>query len=232
MDSLANISKNVPDLTFNAHCYGDKQNGFLTIDDQFLQRNKAIFNQPRGFGYWLWKPYIIFETLREINLGDWVIYSDAGIEVISSIMPLLAFDQDIFLFGNEWPHVDFCKKHVLEAMLPGWFNPAQKQVQASVILMRKTPATMRFVWEWLEWCQKPGFIDDSPSLTPNIDSFNEHRHDQSILTNIAIKHNILPLHWWPAVYPAGDGHIIHKHLYPQDTYEILFLHHRKRNSEW
>lgn len=232
VDSVANISNNIPGVNFSAHCYGDSlQNGFLQIHPSFFEQNKPIFSQPRGFGYWLWKPHIIYETLRDVPPGAWVLYADAGIELLSSVLTLTQFNQDIVLFGNEWPHVMFCKRSVWEVMLPGWYDPNQKQVQASVILVRKTTASMRFIWEWLQWCQKPGFIDDSPSPVTNDPTFKEHRHDQAILTNIAIKHKI-QLHWWPSCYPDGSGHLGYQHLYAGDNYPLLFLHHRKRNEEW
>jgi hypothetical protein len=36
------------------------------IDDYFKAKNADILNQPRGSGYWIWKPYIILKKLLEI----------------------------------------------------------------------------------------------------------------------------------------------------------------------
>ena len=36
------------------------------IDNDFIEKNKSILNCTRGGGYWLWKPYIINETLKKI----------------------------------------------------------------------------------------------------------------------------------------------------------------------
>jgi hypothetical protein len=35
----------------------------------------------RGFGNWIWKPKLIFETLRQCGAGDLVVYCDAGYEI-------------------------------------------------------------------------------------------------------------------------------------------------------
>ena len=31
---------------------------YSDIDDEFKEKNKHILEQPRGAGFWLWKPYI------------------------------------------------------------------------------------------------------------------------------------------------------------------------------
>jgi len=48
------------------------------LDSDFFKQNKKIFDQPRGAGYWAWKPYIILQTLNRLSSEDWLIYSDAG----------------------------------------------------------------------------------------------------------------------------------------------------------
>lgn len=199
------------------------------IDEVFFLMNAAIFNQPRGYGYWLWKPYILLHKMMASNEGEIIVYLDSGVEVVNSLNYIKDRMQgDIWLFGNEHRHTDWCKGDVLHKMLKsddfeGW---DERQVQASVIFVKNTPFARNFVKEWLLWCQMPNFIDDSPSISPNVASFKEHRHDQAILTNLAIRYNI-PLHWWPTQY----GHSI-KHHYPKDNYPQLFNHHRKRNDEW
>src|SRR5580692_6303460 len=69
----------------------------------FYRDNQAILDQPVGMGYWLWKPYIIKEALEASSVGDIVIYSDCGIEIIASPEPLLRLcteENPILLFGN------------------------------------------------------------------------------------------------------------------------------------
>lgn len=168
-------------------------------------------------------------------------------------------DQDIFLFGNNWEHAHWCKRDVIDEIVPlnywmkhwperyrqkgyalavtedgrvGWENFG-KQVQASVIFFRVSDYTRKFVKEWLDWCLFEGgrLIDDSPSRTPNHPEFREHRHDQAILTTLAYREGI-KLHYWPASY--NDGAFSYEKLpeYASDDYPILFNHHRKRNHEW
>lgn len=194
------------------------------------RENQALFSQPRGCGYWAWKPLAILSAMSYDD--DVLIYADAGVEFIGNVQEIISrMDQDIFLFGNNWEHAHWCKADVMAELGPwGWFG---KQVQASVIFFRVTDYTRHFVGEWLDWCLFEGgrLIDDSPSRTPNHPEFREHRHDQAILTTMAYRDG-LKLHWWPASY--NDGAFIYEKLpqYAADDYSVLFNHHRKRNHEW
>ena len=60
--------------------YFDYKHVFNTqdIDNEFYQKNIEILKQPKGAGYWLWKPYFINKVLSEVNDGDVVFYVDAG----------------------------------------------------------------------------------------------------------------------------------------------------------
>src|SRR5574344_300253 len=41
-------------------------------------KSSPLFGFPRGGGYWVWKPYIIYKTLLDAKEGDIVWYVDAG----------------------------------------------------------------------------------------------------------------------------------------------------------
>ncbi len=197
--------------------------GHIQIDNRFLHFNHDILKQERGSGYWLWKPYFIYQSLEYLKEGDYLLYVDAGVEIIKNIQPLIDLGEDITLFHNEWPHIDWCKWDVLKAMLSGNGSvdyATSKQVQASVILIKKTKHTVDFVREWLVWCQLPGFIDDSPSKLENISTFQQHRHDQAILTNLALRENI-KLHSWDKI-SCTEGNRASRP-------EAIFFHHYKRD---
>lgn len=179
----------------------------------------------RGAGcYWLFKPMLIDRQLKKMTDGEYLVYADAGVEFVNNINYIVDRTEDVFLFGNMYPHFEWCKFSVLDAMLPDWKQFASpNQVQASVIVFRVGDRAREVVAEWLKWCKKPGMIDDEG------EAVKEHRHDQAILTNIAMLEGI-DLHWWPAMYNGG------KFVYPKgdytDKYPVLFHHHRKRNEEW
>jgi hypothetical protein len=231
------------------------------LKTDFYRDNVDILSQPRGLGFWAWKPWIILQALEGRMTGeqfiqnsftppkdgDILIYSDAGIEFIAPVSHIIdRMDQNIFLFGNNWEHAHWCKRDVVETVWPTWSHPLLpdikrpvewgifgKQCQASVIFFRVSIYTRAFVREWLKWCLFEGgrLIDDSPGRAPNHPEFREHRHDQAILTTMAYR-NGLTLHYWPASY--NDGAFVYEKLpeYASDSYPILFNHHRRRNHEW
>jgi hypothetical protein len=223
-----------------------------------MEEHPQIFANRKGYGLWSWKPYLIDRLtgvagfVRNVRNGDVVCYADAGIEFIAPVSHIIdRMDQDIFLFGNNWPHYAWCKRDVVQEIWPSKFWEPNleyhsdmavtwerfgKQCQASVIFFRVSDYSRKFVAEWLKWCLFEGgrLIDDSPSRSPNHPEFRENRHDQSILTTLAYREG-LKLHYWPAVYNRGSSpEFVYEKLpeYAGDTYPILFSHHRKRNHEW
>ena len=206
------------------------------LGDFYILNSKTL-KAERGAGYWLWKPYLIFHAMYFMNDDDILVWSDAGIEWIGNVREIVnRMDQDIFMFTNGWKHVEWCKMDCIMA-INGYDDSdfrgtdydvrdyaGYTQVQASVIFFRVNQKTRDFVKEWLLWCQMPGFIDDSPSKLPNFPTFAEHRHDQAILTCLAIKYGYNFNHWWPTPYSM--------HLPRTDQYPVLFNHHRKRDNEF
>ena len=191
----------------------------------FLERNYDILTQNRGVGYWLWKPYFIMQELESLEFDDFLIYTDAGVEFVNSVNHLINSMDDILLFQNNYKHSEWCKGDVM-AFTPDYSG---NQVQASAMIFKVCDQSIYFVDTWLNRCEIPGLIDDSPSKLPNYPGFQEHRHDQAILTSVAVQKNI-PLHWWPAQYL--DGKFTYDKNGLTDNYPVIFHHHRKRNDEW
>ena len=57
------------------------------IPADFYAKNKFILDQPRGAGYWLWKPLIIKDALSTVGDGDYVFYVDSGAFYIHNTPP-------------------------------------------------------------------------------------------------------------------------------------------------
>jgi len=54
----------------------------LKLDQSFWpQHNNFINNNHRGYGYWLWKPYLIKKKMEEMKDGDVLLYLDCGCEI-------------------------------------------------------------------------------------------------------------------------------------------------------
>jgi hypothetical protein len=108
---------------------------------------------------------------------------------------------------------------LMEANNPKFWNA--HMFNGAVSLWKKTPKNIKFLEEWKEHCMHPNKLTDMGNLHgPNDISFRDHRHDQSILTILATKHN-LQLYRDPTQYGEQDPGVYKNSPYPQ-----LFHHHR------
>lgn len=155
---------------------------FWTVHGNFITSNK------RGYGYWLWKPYIILEMLQKIHDGDILLYADAGCEIDKSEIQYLeqAFTlvKSELILGTQtckekmWTKMDLILH--MDMLNDTYLESAQRA--GTVLLMLKCDKTFDFVKKWYELCCNYHFIDDSPSVNKNLPCFKEHRHDQSVLS--------------------------------------------------
>jgi hypothetical protein len=203
-----------------------------TLGKEFVKFNVDIFKPgARGAScYWLFKPWVVYNSLLQLEEGDILIYADSGVEFVNSVQHVIdRMDENVFLFTNTHPNHHWTKRYVLNQFYPGkdWTSDKDlpwPQVQASVMFFRVCNETKEFVKRWLLFCQMPGYIDDSSGPCGEYPFYQDHRHDQSIISILATT-SCYRLHWWPTAYAE---HI----RVPGDTYPVLFNHHRKRNDEY
>lgn len=167
--------------------YGKKD-----IDPAYFEKHKAILEQPRGAGYWLWKPYIIKKTLDMMHDGEFLFYIDSGNTLKSNvdffIDQLNEAKADILLFRNIFKATEYIKSDTYKIMgLDEEQYRHYYQMTASVVILRKSKRSIDFVNKWLEYCENPQLITDAPSTIPNKPDFIDHRHDQAILTLLYYK---------------------------------------------
>lgn len=185
--------------------YNDSKIGY----DFKLKYGNIINEYPRGYGYWVWKPYIIFQTLLSMNDGDILLYADSGCWINSK--GTLIFDEYIhflsqsnydFLFFD--PNLDqlnaqngFFKYDLSESTwskndIFHFFNTDKniefknsQQLAATSFFVKKTTRSIELIKYWQSlWQTNFELIDDSPSISTNSRNFIENRHDQSILSSI------------------------------------------------
>ncbi len=167
------------------------------ISTPFYSINSAILTQPKGIGYWLWKPHIILETFKNIDDGDIVIYSDCGIEIMDSLKPLIDLcenETDILLFANSnYTNSIWTKRDcfvLMDCDEEKYWNG--KHSDAAFCLFKKSTNSKLFLEEWLLYGSNANIITDLSNTCGKHDfpEFVEHRWDQSILSLLAIKYNI------------------------------------------
>ena len=196
-----------------------------------------IMSQKRGAGFWLWKPAALLDTLRRVPDGDLVIYSDASIRFLLDPAPLLdlatdaapsvLFDHIPHLSGPyTFRHSDWTKADCLVLMHatgPDYVDAVQ--VIAGFQIHRAGPRSRAIVAEWLDWARDPRILTDQPNTmgVPNDPGFREHRHDQSILTNLALR-NRLQRHPDPSVDLPGRPRFIDIYRRPYPLPRPWFWH--------
>lgn len=149
----------------------------------------------RGFGYWLWKPYILLNALENLEPAEQgVLYIDAGCSInIKSAAARARFRDYIevsnksgglfFELKGENSHKAYTKRGVLAAL--GSHDLVDKNlVSAGVFFLSNSPEARRFLRRWIELMT----MDDYGNLVdPGKDELQEpdfiaHRHDQSLMS--------------------------------------------------
>ena len=176
---------------------------YLKNDNEFWsQHGGFLSSNPRGYGYWLWKSYLIKKLLTSINDGDVIVYADAGCSMNLQGKPRLLEYIDICK-NDESGIVSFQLTHLEKCWTKGdisnYLGASQNdlvtgQLVGGIFILRKCKAIVDLVNKWYETGSKYRLIDDSPSINPNDSEFKENRHDQSIWSILRKQHGsvILP----------------------------------------
>ena len=167
------------------------------LDEEFKKKNNYILSGIKGNGYWLWKPYFIYKTLKtKLNDGDYLIYSDAGIAYIDKAQLIVNFinERKAEMYLHRLPHLEkhYTKRDafiLMGADLP--FFAETGQFNAAFQIYKKSKFTELFLEEYLYYAQDKRIITDDGNVMglPNYDGFKAHRHDQSILSLLTKKYS-------------------------------------------
>lgn len=185
------LSKNIFDKVI---AYGAKD-----IDSYFYNQHKNfINNNPKGYGYWIWKPYFIGKTMDAMSNGDVLLYGDAASNMKGQpqqcaglVANALQDAKGIKIIASRqgW-NIRWIKSDLYLAL--GWkslvyaFRP---MAEAGRLIIQKDQRTVAFVKQWLHYATDDYHnIDDSPSKYPNLPFFVAHRADQSIFSLLFNKH--------------------------------------------
>jgi hypothetical protein len=169
------------------------------IDRNFYEKNKEILLNPRGGGYYLWKPYFYRKAYDELKDGDYLIYTDSGSIYVNDIQYLIdCMEREnvnimVFSLQNEMLERKYTKRDTL--LLTGCDSPRYTDTPQSVggyMIYKKSPEVKAFFDEVLEYAQDIRCISDNPNVMgqPNYEDFVAHRHDQAIISLMSKKHNI------------------------------------------
>jgi hypothetical protein len=166
------------------------------------QFSEFIAANPRGYGYWLWKPYLVLQYLKDIPDDDVLLYCDIGCELSplggkifnSYINELKRSNFVAFSTLTKNSERSWSKAELINLLSPKLEDLESEQVAATFFLIKRTPEMIEFIEEWLSICTQDNYIYLTDQLTLDQSSdFIEHRHDQSIFSLLVKKYG-LPIH--------------------------------------
>lgn len=190
--SIDMIVKNLKDYKFSINLYTKEM-----LPD-FL--NNLGSNYTRGYGYWMWKPWIILDTLSKSNNGDIIIYFDSrgifvkkGLSILRNIIISLSKNKDFALrqlpgIEREWTKSDLLNKYGLDKYS---YSSNTFQFGDAFIVFNVNDKTRDFFKNfYLQMYDNFSLLDDSLSNNGEDILFVENRHSQSFFS-LEIKKYIL-----------------------------------------
>lgn len=180
--------------------YFDKIYSYLPSDlsQEFLDKNSGwILSNPRGYGYYVWKPQVVLQALNKIKDGEYLLWSDSGSTLIGGksgklieYLEKLSPSSPIIGFKMHWRTREWVKKDLVR-FFQKKYNVTDDEIvsfvddfsfTAGYFFMMKCDLSVKIVKEWGEiMSENYHLIDDSPSIEEEDPVFKENRYDQSVL---------------------------------------------------
>lgn len=177
--------------------FGETSDELLEENPDFSHHKAFIERSPRGWGYWIWKPFLILKYMNRLKEGDIIFYLDAGCEILpensAQFEPMFEhiasngnafFDYARYAVFNLafWSKQSLLNEVQQEFGVVDWLRTPK--IWAGGFGLTKSNENIALLKDWYRLATKDNYhlVDDTPSKVPQIYPFFEHRHDQSILS--------------------------------------------------
>lgn len=167
-----------------------------------LKHKEYMPTTKRGYGYWIWKFYIVREFLNTIPENDIVLYTDIGCTFNYDGRKRMYeyFDMvnehNSLLFELDHLESAYTKMDTYKRIFPYNDEYLSTYQRCSGIFFLKNTKFNKEVLNELKIIHAENdyrYVTDDPSEIPNHESFVEHRHDQSLLSLIGKKYNFFAI---------------------------------------
>jgi len=192
------------------------------LEPDFWLKHQKFMKTSRGFGYWIWKPQILIQTMEKSPELSYILYTDAGCTLNLEGIPRLneyisllnasnrfALGFQILHAESTWTKADVM--HLLNYTTV--VDKRSMQVCSTTVLFVNCHQSREFVRKWKFYMESDYHnIDDSPSKIINSKPFSEHRHDQSIFSIMMKQHDqlIIPDEtYWDPLWSEYKRYPIH-----------------------
>lgn len=177
------------------HTLSKKYPGF------FMENEEILKPEIQGFGYWIWKPFLILEHLKNMKSTDGLMYLDSGSTLNlnaasrnrlkeylniaenknSLLFRIAKNDTDVNFAEENWTSSDLLDKLNLNEL-----DRKSSQTAGGVIFLLSNENNIALIENWLELCKEDNYRFLKPNKKTYIVANNAysviHRHDQSILS--------------------------------------------------
>ncbi|MBQ0929182.1 hypothetical protein [Ideonella alba] len=185
-----------------------------------LEHGPFLRTHKKGFGLWLWKPYLVHKAIRAIGDGDLLVYMDSGCELSQSGQNVFteylryANVNEAMLWEIPFIERDWTSSYLIESLAVPSEYQASRQIQATWFIIKRTQRTLDLTDRWLNLCLLGsseyliGAPTDPNTGSSNLSFLTNHRQDQSIFSLLCKMHKLRPLPWQdrfaPWLYVRGS----------------------------
>lgn len=163
---------------------------YLKQDIEYWEKyGNFIESNSRGYGYYMWKPYVVRRAMKDMNDDDILIYIDAGCTINTYAKKRLEeyvqmvrdSKHGIISFQMSLSSQKYTKIELFDFMNVSQEDRQKNQFVAGILILRKNENTNKIVDEWFRVSHIPEMVNDARTMIQHPD-FIDHRHDQSILS--------------------------------------------------
>ena len=181
-------------------------NEFISISDlgpenlpSWVQKKYTdILNVRRGGGYWLWRPFILHEKLKQINDGEFIVFLDAGCKLNAQgkkrffeYIDLLQMSKygilSFQMSGNKGPGTLAKEKQWTIKEIFQYFGVTKNsiiketgQFLGGVFIIKKNKHSMNYVKEIIKCMMRHPLLTTDALNANQEEYFIDNRHEQSI----------------------------------------------------
>ena len=162
----------------------------LRADTDFWEKHGEFIEQnPRGGGYWVWKPYLIQKKLNELKDGEYLLYCDAGCEInpngrqrfleYVSMLETNESKYGILTFTLPFRERQWTKNAVFNYFMCDDSIRESLQNIGTIVLVKKNAHSVHLIDMWNK-SMLHNLINDVTGIEDP--EFRGNRHDQSIFS--------------------------------------------------
>lgn len=190
----------------------DETQRYEYSDLPYALKSSPLFLDRKKGGHWIWKAYVIFDSLSKLNNGDILVYVDCGSELKNKAGWKLQFDKlkqsDALFFQYRdnhnygWKNFNpdltddpklkyWTKQSIVENFRQLFENDdewlGKNKLWAGFMILKKTPEITQLIKDWLDlMIYRPDLVADPLIFERQNqpEGFASHRYDQTILSAI------------------------------------------------